>query len=336
MRIGRSFGFVIALLVALSLIGSSVAVTSAQEASPSPTGTCDAPALPPGTPTPHEATPEGGMAGMATPEMAASPAVEATPAELAGTPADEATAAEVIAAAQNIVNCLESGNLEAAVALMTPEFILSFFGYTNPYDLLAGGDLEGTTFGNFTAENVLTYDDGSVSVDVTYMQSEYQFVAERWFLVQDEGYWKIDRLVTMQPQPEGDTAVLGVAMTEYAFTPNAPSVTGQPVVIFHGINQGAEPHEMAVLRLPEGVTVEQLLEDESLFDQVEFIGFNFYEPGQEGDIALVGLDPGVYTLVCFVTAPDGQPHAAKGMYVDIEVTAPEPVEVPSPAASPSS
>jgi plastocyanin len=329
MSIGRSFAFVIALLVALSLIGSHLAVASAQEASPSPSmGTCEAPALPPGTPSAavqEEASPE------AEAPMEASPAEEATPVEPVGTPADEATAAEATAAAQNLVACIESGNLEGAVALMTPAFILGTFGYENPYDLLAAGDLEGTTFGNFTTDNVQTYDDGSVSVDVTYLQTEYQFTAERWFLVQDEGVWKIDRLVAQRPEPEGDTAVLGVNMTEYAFEPNAPSVEAQDVVMFHGVNAGAEPHEMIILQLPEGVTVEQLLADESLFEQVEFYGFAFFEPGQQGDVALIGLDPGVYTLVCFVTAPDGQPHAAHGMYVDIEVTAPAPVEVPSPS-----
>jgi hypothetical protein len=275
------------------------------------------------------ASPEAEASPEVVPPLASPAAEEATPVPPVGTPADEATAAEVTAAAQNIVNCLVSGNLEGAAALMTPEFILSFFGYENPYDLLASGDLEDNTFGNFTTDNVMTYDDGSASVDVTYMQSEYQFTAERWFFVQDEGYWKINALVPQRPEPEGDTAVLGVVMTEYAFTPNAPSVEAQPVVVFHGVNQGAEPHEMIVLRLPEGVTADQLLADESLFEQVEFIGFSFFEPGQEGDVALVGLEPGIYTLICFVTAPDGEPHAAKGMYADIEVTEPVPVATPS-------
>jgi hypothetical protein len=333
MSTGRSFAFVIALLVALSLTGSHLAVASAQEASPSPTGTCEAPALPPGTPSAavqEEASPEAEM-----PEMAASPVEEATPVPPVGTPADEATAAEATAAAQNVVACIESGDFESAAALMTPEFILGTFGYSTPYDLLAAGDLEGSTFANFTTDNVQTYDDGSISVDVTYMQTEYQFVAERWWFVQDEGFWKINALQSLQPQPEGDTAVLGVNMTEYAFEPNAPSVEAQPVVIFHGVNAGAEPHEMIVVQLPEGVTVEQLLADESLFDQVQFYGFGFAEPGQQTDVALVGLDPGVYTLLCFVTAPDGEPHAAKGMFVEIEVTAPAVIEVPSPVSSPT-
>jgi uncharacterized cupredoxin-like copper-binding protein len=328
MSIGRSFAFVIALLVALSLSWSTVAIASAQEASPSPTGTCEAPALPPGTPSPELASPE---AEEVPPEMVASPVEEATPVPPVGTPADEATAAEATAAAQNIVNCIVSGDFESALALLTTDFLLEQFGTGNPYDVLAEGGLEGIAFENFTADNVMTYDDGSVSVDVTYMQTEYQFVAERWFLIQDEGFWKFDSLESLPPQPEGDTAVLGVIMTEYAFTPNEPSVVAAPVVIFHGVNQGAEPHEMIVVQLPEGVTAEQLLEDESLFEQVEFFGFGFFEPGQEGDVALVGLEPGVYTLLCFVTAPDGEPHAAKGMYADIEVTEPAPVVVPSPS-----
>ena len=159
---------------------------------------------------------------------------------------------------------------------MTTDFIQNVFGAPTPYDLLASGNLEELTFGNFVAGGDMTYDDGGISVDVTCMESQYQFSAERWFFVQDEGFWKINALEELPPQPEGDTAVVGVVMTEYAFTPSVPSVEALDVVVFHGVNQGAEPHEMVIVRLPEGMTVDQLLADESQFEQVEFIGFGFW------------------------------------------------------------
>jgi hypothetical protein len=248
------------------------------------------------------------------------------------TPADEATATEAAAAATNIANCINGGNFEGAAALMTTGFMEELFGTGNPYDVV--GALEGTQFGNFTTGTVSTYADGSVSVDVTYLQTEYQFISERWTLVQDGGYWKIDALESLSPQPEGDTGVLGFALTEYAFTAvGATEITEMPVLLLHGANQGAEPHEMVVLKLPEGMTIDQLLADESLFSQVEFIGQSFFEPGQEGDMALVNLPAGTYTLVCFVTAPDGQPHAAKGMVSEFTV---DPATPASPEATPTS
>jgi uncharacterized cupredoxin-like copper-binding protein len=218
---------------------------------------------------------------------------------------------------------------------MTTHFTESLFGTGNPYDVIP--NLEGQQFGNFTPGAVSSYADGSVSVDVTYMQTEYQFVAERWTFVKDGEYWKIDELTPLTPQPEGDTAVLGFALTEYEFTAvGATEVTAMPVLLLHGANQGAEPHEMLVLKLPEGITFDQVMADESLQSQVEFIGQIFLEPGQEGDLALINLPPGTYTLACFVTAPDGQPHAAKGMVTEFTVDPAAPVEIGSPVATPTS
>jgi uncharacterized cupredoxin-like copper-binding protein len=267
---------------------------------------------------------------MASPEAAvASPAAEETEAAgeataeaevLPATPADEATAAEVTAGAQNIANCVNSGNLEGAAALFTTNLLQEQFGSSNPYDAVVNLEdfmLNGVTFGD-----VSTYADGTSSVDVSYMQSEYQAVAERWFLIQDGGYWKVDSVVPLQPAPEGDTAVVGVTLTEYAMEPNATSVTQMPVIMFHGVNAGAEAHEIAIYVLPEGATVEQVLADEDLQNQTEFIAQRSYEPGEQGDIALLNLPPGKYTLICLFMAPDGEFHAAKGMYTEIEVTAP--------------
>jgi uncharacterized cupredoxin-like copper-binding protein len=218
---------------------------------------------------------------------------------------------------------------------MTTHFMETLFGTGNPYDVIP--NLQGQVFNNFTAGAVNSYADGSVSVDVNYMQTEYQFVAERWTFVQDGEYWKIDSLETLTPQPEGDTAVLGFTLTEYEFTAvGATEVTAMPVLLLHGDNQGAEPHEMVVLKLPEGVTFDQVMADQSLESQVEFIGQTFFEPGHAGDLALVNLPPGTYTIACFVTAPDGQPHAAKGMVTEFTVDPAAPVEIGSPVATPTS
>ncbi len=325
---GHSLVVFIALLATMSFSVGRVGSAAAQDATPmaSPAaGPCDAPALPPGTPTPQEATPAMDMASPAAAETEAAGEATAAVVEEAAqaTPADDATATEAAAAATNLANCINGGNFEGAVALMTTKFMESLFGTGNPYDVLAQGVLAGTQLGNFATGAVSTYDDGSVSVEISYMGSKYQVSAERWFLVRDGEYWKIDALEQINPEPEGDTAVVGINLTEYAMEPNATSVVESPVLIFHGINAGAEAHEIAVYVLPEGTTVEQVLADPDLQNQTEFIAQRSYEPGEQGDIALINLPPGKYTLVCLFTAPDGELHAAKGMYTEIEVTAAE-------------
>jgi hypothetical protein len=340
--VGRSLIVVVALLATMSVGVGRVGIAAAQESTPmaSPAaGPCDAPALPPGTPTPHEemASPEAPEASPAAVETEA--AGEATAAvveeEAQATPADEATTATATAAAQNLANCVNSGNYEGAAALMTANFIQEQFGTGNPYDAVE--NLQGFMINNPTFSNVATYADGSVSVDSSFLQTEYQLTSERWFLVQDGEYWKIDSLVPLTPAPEGDTAVLGIDLTEYAFTAEGAGSTSEfPVLIIHGNNMGKEAHQIVVLKLPEGMTVDQLLADQSLFSQVEFIGEIDLEPGQLGDMALINLPAGKYTMVCFFTAPDGQSHAAKGMTLDFEVMPATPVETGSPAATPTS
>jgi len=50
-------------------------------------------------------------------------------------------------------------------------------------------------------------------------------------------------------------------------------------------------------------------------------GFGFAAPGEESDAHFVGLEPGVYTMACFVTTPDGEFHVDLGMFAEFEVTA---------------
>jgi len=66
-----------------------------------------------------------------------------------------------------------------------------------------------------------------------------------------------------------------------------------------------------------------VIADQELQNQTEFIAQRSFEPGEQGDIALIKMSPGKYTLICLFTAPDGELHATKGMYTEIEVTAAE-------------
>jgi uncharacterized cupredoxin-like copper-binding protein len=80
---------------------------------------------------------------------------------------------------------------------------------------------------------------------------------------------------------------------------------------------------MAVLKLPEGATIEQVMQDEALQQQTEDVGaVEFLEPGGAQDLALVGLPPGDYALICFFDAPDGKTHAEHGMVTAFTVSPP--------------
>ncbi len=302
-----------------------VATVGAQEASPeaSPAAVaCLAPELPPGTPTPME---EGAPAAMASPMAEEAQAEEATPEP--GTPADDATAAEIEAAVMNYAACFNTGDPAKYVALETERYWLDTYGTTNPYDVIASEVGVPFTADVLSVENEMTYPDGRVSADVEVILGNHWFQHLRMFFVQDGGYWKLDQEVLLRPEPEGDTVVVGVALgdpsNEYSITPNVSSTVAMPVLIFQATNGGQEVHELVVLQLPEGADPMGLIDGSISFDQVTFIGaVDDIAPGETKSLALVNLPAGVYTLACFLTAPDGKSHFEHGMYTQFEVTAP--------------
>jgi uncharacterized cupredoxin-like copper-binding protein len=173
----------------------------------------------------------------------------------------------------------------------------------------------------------MTYADGRVSAEVEVILGGHMFQHEIMYFVQDGEYWKLDEEVILTPEPEGDTAVVGVQLgapdNEYSITPNADAVTQAPVLIFHVTNAGQEAHEMLVLLLPEGADPKGLLDGSLGFDKVQFLGGVFdLAPGGAEDLALVNVDPGTYTLICFFPAPDGKSHAEHGMVTQFTVNPP--------------
>ena len=106
---------------------------------------------------------------------------------------------------------------------------------------------------------------------------------------------------------------------DYAF--QAPDTLPPGPTVFHFENRGEVRHEMVLVRLKEGVTMQQLMEGvQSGSEPGEFIeggpGILLAQPGQTTAAGLlVDLVPGrTYALVCNLRdTPDAQPHAALGM-----------------------
>lgn len=326
----------VAAVLSLSLGAGSAALAQGATPASTPTAACNAPALPPGSPTAMggSSTPSSdNMGAMATP--AASP--EATPAP-AGTPADAATGAAIIGAAQNIANCGNFGNYEGLVALLTSNFLKTTLNVTNPYNAVEGLKQQGMSFGDFKAMNPITYADGSAGVDVSYMQTKYQLAAERWTLIKDGDYWKLDSLQTLTPMTGLDTSVLGVDLAGakdpksgkyvYSITPatydaktNESHFTAAQALDLHARNLGAnaEEHEVVVLKLPAGADPAGLFNGTIKASDVEFIGQVTVPAGTEKDLFLIGLPAGEYTLACFIPGPDGVPHAMEGMITKLVI-----------------
>jgi hypothetical protein len=314
----------IGVLIVALLFPFGITSAIAQDASPM-AGECLAPEIPPGTPTPMEdmememgSPPASPEAGMATPEdeMAMPPLPEPL---TGGAPADDATAAEVETAVRNLESCIASGMFVEASSLYTANGLMQVCGTANPYDgEFCWSGLEITVE---SVENVQTYEDGSLSADVTY-QFFNALQAEQFVFVREGDFLLIDAVIPLEVEiPEGATVITG-ELVDYEFVLDATSAPAGDIA-FEVTNTGEYPHELVVMALPEGVTIDDLLEDESLFEQVQFFGFTFAEPGQDAPPAvLVDMEPGTYMVVCFVDVPEGVPHVMRGMVLEFEVTAP--------------
>ncbi len=300
-------------LAVLLAVGMPVAA-SAQSASPV-SAECDAPPLPPGTPT----TLEEMASPAAAPSSAATPATSvSTPAvEPAGTPADAAATERVTSAAENLIGCLSTGNALGFAALVTPTYLLTEFEITNPYDMEYV--FEGfPTFELLAADDVQTHDDGRSSIVLTTLVGGTQVDRFRAYFVEgDGGALLLDQEVTL-PVVGADVAV-DVTLLDYSFELSQDTIPAGALVSFTISNEGQYPHEFAVVRLPEGVTVDDAMADPALAEAIVFIGGAYAEAGAVTHVALTNLEPGNYTVVCFVDVPEGVPHVARGMVAELTV-----------------
>jgi len=106
---------------------------------------------------------------------------------------------------------------------------------------------------------------------------------------------------------------------EYTFDTSVETVEEGPVELAL-TNMGAEEHQAMVIRMPDGMTFEDLAgmavsdpTGRSVFEAIEgFGGPNGAAPG-ETVTSTQYLTPGDYLLVCFIPGADGIPHAMKGM-----------------------
>ncbi|MEN3272145.1 MAG: hypothetical protein V7636_906 [Actinomycetota bacterium] len=123
---------------------------------------------------------------------------------------------------------------------------------------------------------------------------------------------------TVAPQPAALTA------TEYSYAGTNLTFKPGPVAVTV-TNNGKEEHQATIVRFKEGKTIADLgavaASDPGKLETVidVFGGPNAVAPGGGSVTATQTLGVGDYFFMCFIPAPDGQPHAAKGMVAPFKV-----------------
>ena len=115
-------------------------------------------------------------------------------------------------------------------------------------------------------------------------------------------------------------ASLAFQLADYAFRITGPLTAGRRVIRIE--NVGTEPHEVALLRLGPGKTMEDfqawMRDPQGPPPGNSVGGVSSLAPRLEAYFE-VDLTAGDYVVLCFVTAPDGRSHVEHGMIQQVRI-----------------
>lgn len=123
-----------------------------------------------------------------------------------------------------------------------------------------------------------------------------------------------------QSRPQQAAGTLQVKAEEYKFDGVPGSLpAGEATFVLE--NVGQEDHEIGMVKIKGDIPVTKLIRlpgNQSDRYIAEDVGHAFAKPGNEATFE-AQLTPGRYGYACFVEAPDGEPHAMKGMFGEFTV-----------------
>ena len=129
--------------------------------------------------------------------------------------------------------------------------------------------------------------------------------------------------------------VVDIMASEYAFA--LPQKVPAGLVTINFMNHGKELHFADALRLSKDISLADIVkkldspEPPDFLDQTQSMSTGINSPGISQQVT-VKLVPGKYFVACWVPAPDGKPHAAKGMVGIFEVMESKDAQAAEPAA----
>ena len=252
---------------------------------------------------------------------------------------DARIGADVERVGRALARCLADGDFATAARLATPEYrgILAGAGEAlTPAEFIA--ILEGLTTTAVevrSVSDVTVEDEDTASAEVVTVVAA-QLFRSRWsfaLIGPDTGQRRLDEdqpepnrrwvVTASEPLevdvPEGAETV-EVTLTEYAITTDEETVQ-VPNMVLAITNDGEFAHEVVVLRVEEGASVDALLYQSgpALPDGLSFVGQAPVEAGDEATMVLVGLEAGTYALVDLSPDPTGALNLALGMRATLTI-----------------
>jgi uncharacterized cupredoxin-like copper-binding protein len=110
-----------------------------------------------------------------------------------------------------------------------------------------------------------------------------------------------------------------VTAREYSFDMPGAIKAGRTSFVL--ANKGQEAHVMAIVKLKEGATLDQVLQsDDQSQDLVETEWSSDIAARGEEEALTIDVTPGTYGVVCFIPNAQGQPHVMLGMQKEFTVS----------------
>jgi hypothetical protein len=322
---------------ALAILLMASFVAQGLDWSPALAATCEIPAAAASTrdrlpatasaasPTPGTSSTIIQVEGEDEPELATPVSTRvATPVQGAPDPA-ALLSAELTAVAESLAACLSAGDAETVTQLAAERYLGQLFGSSVPFSrdeyVAIASQLTPISTRIISVEDVTPSGDDLATAVVTQVVGNQLLRAEWTFEPAPgderrarESMWRLAGERHMPVSPPPGAAPIDVEIGDRSFSLDERTVS-DPDVVLSGTNVSDEDHEMLVLRLASGYTTDDLLRASGpdLPREVTFIGAATVTAGDEGNLVLVDLDPGEYTLVCLFPDPEGIPHLAQGM-----------------------
>jgi uncharacterized cupredoxin-like copper-binding protein len=232
---------------------------------------------------------------------------------------------ELTAVTESLAACLSAGDAETVTQLAAERYLGQLFGSSVPFSrdeyVAIASQLTPIPTRIIGVEDATRSGDNRATAVVTQVLGNQLLRAEWAFEPAPgderrarESMWRLAGERHMPVSAPPGAAPINVEIGDRSFSLDESTVSG-PDVVLSGRNGSDEDHEMLVLRLDPGYTTADLLRASGpdLPREVTFIGAATVTAGDEGDLVLVDLNPGEYTLVCLFPDPEGIPHLAQGM-----------------------
>lgn len=256
-----------------------------------------------------------GSGSATAPAMATSAGTPA--ADLAGqaTPASSDVASGVQAAADNVINCINSGDVDSLSTLVDGNLLTDKFGGTLPKNLL-----QYTVLGYGDA---ITFSDGRVGIPVQYLAGDYQVVSADWIFVKNGSDYVLDEELLLPAQLSGDSVVKGfsVADDQAVLFDQGGTAAQLPVITLLGTNNSTTGHYFELYYLGGLDTATPAVDETNTTADVpadaELTGTVSLAAGEIGDMALVNAPVGNYLVL----------DTSDGSVANFQVTEPAPPAV---------